>query len=51
MYQVKEIGSIVADLLSRWENSTQQIRKLGNLVKNHRWVDFPEVYFDIDWNI
>ena len=37
-----------ADLLSRWEGSQDNEKKLQNLVNQPRWMFVPSAYFDLN---
>ena len=43
--------NIVADLLSRWQNTDFCKNKLDSLVKNYKWNEIKEEYFQIDWEM
>ena len=43
--------NIVADLLSRWQDTHSCRNKLDSLVKNYKWAETKEDYFHIDWEI
>ena len=43
--------NIVADLLSRWDNSDKNRETLSLLVPQHQWVEVQNEHFIVDWEI
>ena len=43
--------NVVADLLSRWNDSKEQHEKLKNLVSNYTWEEIPQDIFYLEDNI
>ena len=43
--------TVIADLLSRWQDSIGNTEKLHSLVPDYQWVKVKDEFFQLDWEI